>query len=195
MDEVPSASQIKKDARALYGALLSACQGGVRRRILMENRGKQDGIRSWYQLVNQYETDGNNNIRIKKLESIIPTVFHQHYKGGLFKWIHNYEDAFTELVILGQVTWNDDNIKKRRLVQNSQNIGMADTVFEALVDDKSFLETCNFRRSHAISAICGLQRIKGNILVRFEPTNLRIVYRNNYLRNMKYVYLNSWVRQ
>jgi hypothetical protein len=49
LDEVPSASQIKKDARvrALYGALLSACQSGVGRRILMENRDKQDGIRSW----------------------------------------------------------------------------------------------------------------------------------------------------
>jgi hypothetical protein len=43
-NEVPSASQIKKDARALYGALLSACQSGVGRRILMENRDKQDGI-------------------------------------------------------------------------------------------------------------------------------------------------------
>lgn len=45
------------------------------------------------------------------------------------------------------------------------------------------------------NAICGLQRIKGNILVRFEPTNLRIVYLKNYLRKLKYVYLNSWVRQ
>jgi hypothetical protein len=116
----------------------------------MENRGKQDGIRSWYQLVNQYETDGNKNVRIKKLENVITTVFHRHYKGGLFKWIHDYEDAFTELVILGQVTWNDDNIKKRCLVQNAQNIGMVDTVFEALVSDKSFLETRNFLRSHAI---------------------------------------------
>jgi hypothetical protein len=76
MDEVPSASQIKNDARALYGALLSACQGGVGRRILMENRGKQDGIRSWYQLVNQYETAGNQNVRMKKLENIITTEFH-----------------------------------------------------------------------------------------------------------------------
>jgi hypothetical protein len=47
LDEVPSASQIKKDARALYGALLSACQSGVGRRILMENKDKQYGIRSW----------------------------------------------------------------------------------------------------------------------------------------------------
>jgi hypothetical protein len=54
LDEVPSASQIKKDTRALYGSLLSACQVGVGREILMENRLKQDGIRSLYQLVNQY---------------------------------------------------------------------------------------------------------------------------------------------
>jgi hypothetical protein len=81
MDEVPTASQIKKDARALYGALLSACQCGIGRRILMENRNKQDGIRAWYQLVNQYETDGNRNVRIKKLENVITTVFHRHYKG------------------------------------------------------------------------------------------------------------------
>jgi hypothetical protein len=45
------------------------------------------------------------------------------------------------------------------------------------------------------SAICGLQRIKGNLLVRFEPTNLRLVYLKDYLRKLKYVYLNSWVRQ
>jgi hypothetical protein len=41
LDEVPSDSQIKKDARALYGALLSACQSGVGRRIFMENRKKR----------------------------------------------------------------------------------------------------------------------------------------------------------
>jgi hypothetical protein len=38
LDEVPSASQIKKDARALYGALLIACQSGVGCRILKEKR-------------------------------------------------------------------------------------------------------------------------------------------------------------
>jgi signal transduction histidine kinase len=48
------------------------------------------------------------------------------------------------------MTWNDDDIKKRRFVQNAQNIGWVDTVFEELVSDKSFVETCNFLRSHAI---------------------------------------------
>jgi adenylosuccinate synthase len=68
----------------------------------------------------------------------------------LFKWVQDYEDAFTELVLLGQTTWNNDDIKKRRLVQNAQNIGTVDTIFEVLVNDKYFSETCHFLRSHAI---------------------------------------------
>jgi hypothetical protein len=116
----------------------------------MENRDKQDGIRSWCQLVKQYERDGNKNIRIKRLESVINTVFHRNHRGGFVKCIQDYEDAFTELALLGQKTWNDDDIKNRRFVQNDQNIGLVDTVFEELVSDKSFIETCNFHRSHAI---------------------------------------------
>ena len=104
----------------------------------MENRAKQDGIRSWCQLVKQHETDGNKNFRIKKLESVISTVFHRDYKGRLTKWIQDYEDALTEIVILGQKAWDDDDIKKRRLIQNAQNIGLVDTLFEELVSGKSF---------------------------------------------------------
>jgi hypothetical protein len=100
--------------------------------------------------VQQYETDVNRNIRIKRLERVINTVFHRNYRGGIVKWIQDYEDAFTELALLGQTTWNDDEIKKRRFVHNTQNIGLVDTVFGELVSDKSFIETCNFLRSHAI---------------------------------------------
>ena len=102
VDEVHSASKIKKDVRALYGALRNACQSSVGRKILMENRAKQDGIRSWCQLIKQHETDGNKNVRIKKLESAKNTMFHRHYKRSLTKWIQDYEDTLTELIILGQ---------------------------------------------------------------------------------------------
>jgi hypothetical protein len=54
------------------------------------------------------------------------------------------------LPLLGKKTWNDDEIKKRQFVQNVQNIGLVDKVFEELVSDKSFIETCNLLRSHAI---------------------------------------------
>jgi hypothetical protein len=89
-------------------------------------------------LVQQYETIGNRNVRIKGPESVINTVFHLNYRGRLVKWIQDYEDALTELVLIGQMTWNDDEIKKRWFVQNAQNIGLVDTVFEELVSDNSF---------------------------------------------------------
>jgi hypothetical protein len=44
--------------------------------------------------------------------------------------------------LLGQKTWIDDDGKKRWFVQNAQNIGLADTVFDFF--EKSLIETCNF---------------------------------------------------
>jgi beta-glucosidase-like glycosyl hydrolase len=85
-----------------------------------------------------------------RAESVINTVFHRNNWGELVKWIQDYEDAFTELALLGQKTWNDDEIKKLRSVQNAQNIVIVDTVFEELVSDNSFIETCHILRSHAI---------------------------------------------
>jgi predicted aspartyl protease len=116
----------------------------------MESRDKQDGIRSWCQLVQQSEIDGNRNVRIKRLESVINTVFHHNYEVVLVNWIQDFEVAFTELALLGQKTWNDDEIKMHGFVQNDQNIGLIDTDFKELVSNKSFIETCNFLRSHAI---------------------------------------------
>jgi HKD family nuclease len=65
-----------------------------------------------------------------KAWSVIIIAFYRNYKGGLIKLIQDDEDGFTELVLLRQKTCNDDNIKKRQSVRNSQNIGMVDMVFE-----------------------------------------------------------------
>jgi hypothetical protein len=54
--------------------------------------------------VKQYETDGNGNIRIKRIESVINIVFHCNYRGGLVKWIQDDEDAFTEQALTGKKT-------------------------------------------------------------------------------------------
>jgi hypothetical protein len=41
----------------------------------MEKRNKQDGIRSWCQVAQQYETDGNKSIRIKILKNVMNMPF------------------------------------------------------------------------------------------------------------------------
>jgi hypothetical protein len=57
LDEVPSASQIKKDARALYGALLSACQGGVGHRTTCQPTGntKKDKVKTVLALIDELQ--------------------------------------------------------------------------------------------------------------------------------------------
>jgi hypothetical protein len=83
--------------------------------------------------------------------SLIATVYHTHYRRGLFKWIQDYEDASTERVLPGEKVWDDDGSKKCRFYQSIQNIGMVDTVFfKELVRNKSFIETCIFLRLHAV---------------------------------------------
>ena len=151
IDEVHSESQVKKDVKALYGALTCACQAGVGRTVLLEYRKTQDGLRAWHKLVKKYEADGNKNIRIKKLEEIISINFHRRYKGGLTKWIQDYENAFSELVTLDQDAWMSDDAKKRRIIQNAQHIGLSTTLLEEIALKKSFEEVCNLLRSHAIS--------------------------------------------
>jgi hypothetical protein len=72
----------------------------------MENRDKQDSIRSLCRLIQHHEADVNRNFRIKRLEIVTTTVFHRNYRGGLVKWIRDYEDAFT--VHRTGFTWAND---------------------------------------------------------------------------------------
>jgi cell division septal protein FtsQ len=50
--------------------------------------------------------------------------------GGLVKWTQYYEVTFEKLSLLGQKTWNVDEIKKRWLVKNAQNTGLFNTVLK-----------------------------------------------------------------
>jgi hypothetical protein len=134
----------------LNGALFSSCQGGVGRRVLLENGIKQDGIQSWYQLLNQYEMDSNWNVKIKTLDNVITTVFHRHYGAGLLNWIQEYEDTFQNLLYLDRRHGVMINSKKRWFLENTLKIGIDDTVCDELAREKSFIETCNFLWSHAI---------------------------------------------
>jgi hypothetical protein len=52
--------------------------------------------------------------------------------------------------LLCQNTWNDDEVKERRCVQNAQKIDLVDKVFKGLVGEKFSTEICIFLRSHVI---------------------------------------------
>jgi hypothetical protein len=50
-----------------------------------------------------------------KARNVIATVLHHHYKEGLFKWVQDYDDAFTELILLGQTSMTLRNVVWSRM--------------------------------------------------------------------------------
>jgi hypothetical protein len=69
---------------------------------------------------------------------------------------------------------------KRLFLQNDRNIGLVDTAFEELVSDKSFIETCDFLRSHAIRLD---QQYEEKAAIQIHNTSQFI-----YLRNITSVF-------
>ena len=72
-----------------------------------------------------------------QLKNMIATPFHRHYKGGLIKWVQDYENAFAELATLGEKAWSDDNAKKRRLINNAQNLDIASSFKYAFWNERA----------------------------------------------------------
>ena len=155
-EDIHSEQQLREDSMSLLGGLLvstSECNSG--KEILKRYEAQGDGIRAWYEYDKKFNSDGHKDIRIRKLEQVISQVFHKGYKGGLARWISDYESAFAELVELQtedgtRSTWEDDATKKRRLFQNAVNTGVPPTIMEEIAKDKDFSEAAMLLRKHAL---------------------------------------------
>ena len=155
-DDIQSEAQLREDSMSILGGLLVAtsdCHSG--KEIIKRYESNGDGIRAWHEYDKKFNSDGHKDIRIRKLENVIGTVFHNKYKGGLAQWISDYENAFAELIELhtedgSRSTWEDDGPKKRRLFQNAQNTGVPPTIMEEIAKDKDFSEAAMLLRKHAL---------------------------------------------
>ena len=101
--------QLTKDLQSLYGALQSSIKKGKGLKELLMYEDSQDGLKVWLELVKTNDKDGSRDLRISKLESIISLPYNRYYKGGLARFVNNYESAFVELgVVVGVTAWLDD---------------------------------------------------------------------------------------
>jgi hypothetical protein len=87
----------------------------------------------------QYDTDGNDNVRIKKPENIPKIVLYRKYKGGLITWTQDDAHAFTELVIIGKRLRMMMHLKLRRFIHS----------LKITLSGKSFVEACILLTWHA----------------------------------------------
>ena len=118
MDDVASESQVNRDIKALYGALLSACKVGVGSSILAKHSETRNGLSAWMDMVAKYKNGGDKETQIDKLEEKLDIKFTDHYSGGLVQWVTDYENTFLELEQIGCTHWMDDDARKRRILKN-----------------------------------------------------------------------------
>ena len=73
----------------------------------------------------------------------------KHYRGGLKQYLMDYENAFAELIELGEANWDNDKIKIRKLNEELSSTNL--TWLKTFTKGKSFEETTQILCDGAIS--------------------------------------------
>ena len=174
--------QFKLDLESLMGALQSAIVASYGKLEVMKYENTQDGLSAWLEIVEKFDKGGSKRNKIKELEQVISTPYNRHYKGGLRQFIIDYENAFMELIILGESAWNNDEPKVRRLIQNLSGAGLS--WLDSFTKDKTFEETCTIIRELAIN--------KDNITREKASSKANIITSTN--ANLAYVDRDTWAK-
>jgi hypothetical protein len=84
------------------------------------------------------------------LENVIATVYHRHYRGGLFKWIQDNEDAFTEIFYLEKRYGMMMEVNNVVLFRIHRILAWWIQYLKNKLKISFLIENCNFLRSHAV---------------------------------------------
>ena len=88
----------------LYGSLnKQICRKGVGLAILQtKHEVQQDGMRTWIEFLERYDNMGSNDIMTIYYDEVISCPYHWKYPGGLEQFTANFEEAYTELDVIGE---------------------------------------------------------------------------------------------
>ena len=138
---------------ALYGALQTSCQREVAKSILLKYADESNGVAVWQELIEEFGNGGDKESRIAKLETVVNNQYTKSYKGGLRGWIMDYQNAFAQLEMLGELSYADEESKKRKIIQNCVPKDSKDAVIlKELCANKTYKQTCKMIRVHAIAS-------------------------------------------
>jgi hypothetical protein len=107
---------LEKQNGTLYGSLKQICRKGAASAILRRHEQKRDGMRTWYELLTRFDNMGSNDVMTIYYDEVISRPYHQKYPGGLEQFAADYEEAYTELAVIGET--HTDTEKRRKLLTN-----------------------------------------------------------------------------
>ena len=150
----------------MYGALQTSCKRGVAKSILLKYADESNKVAAWQELIEEFGNEGDKDLRIDKLETVINTQYTKSYKGGLRGCIMDYQNAFAELEMLGELSYANKESKKRKIIQNCESKDSKDAmILKELCTNKTYKQTCKMIRVHAIASKNRKPRVVHNTLV------------------------------
>ena len=73
-------------------------------------------MRTWYELLTRFDNMGSNDVMTIYYDEVISRPYHQKYPGGLEQFAADYEEAYTELAVIGET--HTDTEKRQNLLTN-----------------------------------------------------------------------------
>lgn len=107
---------LEKQNAMLYGSLKQICGKGAAWAIIWKHEHKRDGMRTWLDLLHHYDNMGSSNVMTIYYNEVISRPFHHKYPGGLDQFAANYEEAYSELAVIGET--HSKLVKKRKILTN-----------------------------------------------------------------------------
>ena len=83
----------------------------------LKYEASQDRIMAWIEFFRDYDSNGSEEVRMNKLESLINVKYHSRYPEGYFKYIDTLQAHLNELGTLLPGQYGDGQ-KKRILFRN-----------------------------------------------------------------------------
>ena len=140
--------QVKIDKTWLYGMLMSSNKKDGERKFLFKYEYSQDGIMAWIEFLRDYDSNGFEEVRANKLESLIYTKNSYRFPGGFLKYVDTLQANLNELDILIPGQYSNDH-KKRILFKNLKNAkGLTHLIQSCKDRNMTYQEASTYLRIH-----------------------------------------------
>ena len=73
-------------------------------------------MHTWHDLLARFDNMGSNDVMTIYYDEVISRPYHSKYPGGLEQFAADYEEAYTELAVIGET--HTDTEKRRKLLTN-----------------------------------------------------------------------------
>jgi hypothetical protein len=136
-----SFSQALYDKQYLFGIIMTATMK-LQHKTIIKYEHSLDGILAWYELKQEFEYDGSEDLRLEQLEALSNIKYTGNEPGGMQAYIDRFQAYMAELTAIKPNDYNDDRKKRLLLINIRQAQGVAHLVQKCRDNEYMSFEKC-----------------------------------------------------